>query len=320
MGPPFPTWGEGGILQWFEDHTVLMNLDDEANVRDLMSRLHTPLLQQEPKAETNRYSLYREYCYGEERSEIMRRYLDSGVLKLLTDKYLEMLKKGEQHPKGFRIGHILVLLAAGALSRGATLPIELGNALPKLLKDPNVHPKPLARKQMQKALQEYVQGTPYDFGNETMGEASIKASKGLRKTKLKTTFVGVFEQVTIVSFEGESPNINNQVGDIIASIGPPENTGIGYASWDFKAAGIPNCWRYDVCGGCGKKASATVVLSSCGRCKERKYCSKECQKKNFKMHKMVCSRSEEVMAELKGCLKEGAPVIMPPVGVYAVPQ
>ncbi|KAK4894490.1 hypothetical protein LTR27_007376 [Elasticomyces elasticus] len=331
---PLPTWGEGGILQWREDHTVTMNLDDEANLRDLMARLHTPLLQQVPKALVNRYSLYREYCFGEESSEIVRKYLDSGVSKLLADRYLDVLKKGEKHSKGFRIGHILIILAAGVLSHGATLPIELKNALPILvriclasleavlfsleltrpvqLKDPAAHTHPLARQQMQKALLDFVQGTPYDFGNETMDESRLKRMLGLRKTKLSTHLDRVFRETTVVSFEGETPNeIYDGVEDVLATAGPPENVNMGF---NVPPGGKPDhttTWQYNVCGGCGKKESAAMGLLLCGRCKERKYCSKECQKRNFKYHKVVCSRPEEVMAELKGCLKEGVPIFMP---------
>ncbi|KAK3651627.1 hypothetical protein LTR56_004356 [Elasticomyces elasticus] len=319
---PFPIWGEGGILQWREDHTVMMFLDDEANLWDLMARLHTPLLQEVPKALVNRYSLYREYCFGEESTDIVRKYLDSGVLKLLADKYLEMLKKDEQHPKGFRVGHVLILLATGALSHGATLPVELENALPKLLKNPTAHAHPFARKQVQKALQEYIQGTKYDFGNETMDETTIKSTLGLRKAKFKTTFDRVFRHITIVSFEGETPNqkLYNEVGSIIATAGPPENINMAFsAPQGHVIVGRNTTWQYNVCGGCGKQESTAAMLSACGGCKARKYCSRACQKKNFKYHKVVCSRSEEVMAELKRCLKEGQPVFMPEPGTCPRP-
>ncbi|KAK5731243.1 hypothetical protein LTR15_001182 [Elasticomyces elasticus] len=314
MGPPFPIWGEGGIMQWTEDQAVLMILDNEANLPDLMSRLHTPLLQQKPKAETNRYSLFAEWCLGDGSVEIMRKYLDSGVLNVLVEKYLDLSKESENQPGKKVYGHTLIVLAAGALSLGANLPVKLENALPKLLKDPDSHPHQVAREQVQKALQHYVQGIPYDYGNETKDEASIKEVAGVRRVKLTTTHHGLLKTISIVSLEGETFPRNKGPGSRIATIGPPANTGINYveAGSFYKGSGLKPCWRYDLCGGCGKNESGTVVLSVCGRCKERRYCSKECQKRDFKHHKVVCSMSEELVKELKECLREGEPLVMGP--------
>ena len=45
----------------------------------------------------------------------------------------------------------------------------------------------------------------------------------------------------------------------------------------------------DVCGGCGKDENAGMgPLMKCARCKNRVYCSKECQKYHWKWHKAVC--------------------------------
>ena len=40
------------------------------------------------------------------------------------------------------------------------------------------------------------------------------------------------------------------------------------------------------CVGCGKK---NAELKRCGRCKEIKYCSRECQVNDWRMHKLACS-------------------------------
>ena len=45
----------------------------------------------------------------------------------------------------------------------------------------------------------------------------------------------------------------------------------------------------DVCGGCGAKAGKDgALLLLCAKCKKRKYCSRECQAKNWKLHKKMC--------------------------------
>ena len=45
----------------------------------------------------------------------------------------------------------------------------------------------------------------------------------------------------------------------------------------------------DVCGGCGaKEKQGGGPLQECAKCKTRKYCSKECQKKQWHFHQRVC--------------------------------
>ena len=39
----------------------------------------------------------------------------------------------------------------------------------------------------------------------------------------------------------------------------------------------------DECAGCGKKGK-----KKCGRCMEVKYCTRECQVADWRMHKLVC--------------------------------
>jgi len=46
------------------------------------------------------------------------------------------------------------------------------------------------------------------------------------------------------------------------------------------------------CAGCGKqeegKIGEVVDLKMCSRCKKVYYCSRECQKKNYRVHKRYC--------------------------------
>lgn len=55
------------------------------------------------------------------------------------------------------------------------------------------------------------------------------------------------------------------------------------------------------CGACGKKQGQDGVdLKFCSRCKKVVYCSKECQKKNYRVHKRYClSLSAEEQEEVK---------------------
>lgn len=49
---------------------------------------------------------------------------------------------------------------------------------------------------------------------------------------------------------------------------------------------IPLMIAYQMCATCGK----TESLKACSACNSTRYCSKECQKKDWKEHKITCSR------------------------------
>ena len=54
----------------------------------------------------------------------------------------------------------------------------------------------------------------------------------------------------------------------------------------------------DECAGCGKKCEG---MKKCGRCMEVEYCSKECQVKDWRMHKLACcpdSMGEDIDRDL----------------------
>ena len=51
---------------------------------------------------------------------------------------------------------------------------------------------------------------------------------------------------------------------------------------------IQRKYDFDVCGGCGVGREPGEELMQCGKCKKQKYCSAECQKKDWKEHKIFC--------------------------------
>lgn len=56
---------------------------------------------------------------------------------------------------------------------------------------------------------------------------------------------------------------------------------------------LPAKYGVEVCGACGgKEGKEGAVLLQCAKCKGQKYCSKECQKEDWKRHKSGCVASK----------------------------
>ncbi|KAF2167460.1 hypothetical protein M409DRAFT_54058 [Zasmidium cellare ATCC 36951] len=60
------------------------------------------------------------------------------------------------------------------------------------------------------------------------------------------------------------------------------------AYWTALRAPIPSPNKKEACAKCGTKGSDTNKLLKCGACKAAEYCSKECQKEDWKDHKKYC--------------------------------
>lgn len=61
-----------------------------------------------------------------------------------------------------------------------------------------------------------------------------------------------------------------------------------------------------LCAICGKKKQSDgQPLLACGGCKDRFYCSKACQKKGWKLHKVICKRpADEIKAFIDSVLPD----------------
>lgn len=59
--------------------------------------------------------------------------------------------------------------------------------------------------------------------------------------------------------------------------------------------------------GCRNRRNATeapATLSNCGRCKYQKYCSRNCQKKDWKFHKHTCLSADVPRHQVEDCTEE----------------
>lgn len=268
-----------GILQAGRDYDIVRAYDEAFGLRELRAKVngkagitgkHAP----------NRFSINAEFNYGTYSVKIVRDYLDSGVLlQCLEDDFWKNDRCwSEDDVYRFHI------LAACAMSLGCTLPAKMKESIEsmqhpayvELLKKqgPTGLLKPHARVQLKKALAEYKDGEPYNYGNKTLLEVS---ATGMFPGKTTIQEFGSSKIITVTQANG---SVMPQV------VGPPSDEEMGLE------AIYPN----EVCATCGaQEAEAGRELKVCARCKDRKYCGNACQKKHWKMHKIICMRPVEEM-------------------------
>lgn len=123
---------------------------------------------------------------------------------------------------------------------------------------------------------------------------SMTLSQALRKLEL---FKKVFPQ--------NAPLIDSLKSDSSMILWFRHNDGKGchlndfYISRKFQNETMENSAPIE-CGNCGVQESLTLSLMKCGRCLKVYYCSVECQKENYRVHKRYClSLSQEAEMEAR---------------------
>lgn len=271
------------MLQAMRDYHYVHAFDEAFGLRELRAKVNAKagIKGQHPP---NRLSIWAEQNYGIKSVEVVRKYLDTGVLlDHLNDKFWngDRCWGGDDY---YRFN----VLAACVMTLGCTLPSEMRDCLEKqqhpkyqqLIKQSEFRLKPLARAQMKKAVATYKDGEPYDFGNSpTFLEASINM---MFPGKTRITALGNSKLVEVTQTNGKViPQI----------VGPPSDDEVG----------LKTVHANHLCAYCGAENRRDIrdgkneALLHCGRCQDRKYCSKECQKKQWKQHKVICMRPLEQM-------------------------
>ena len=244
---------------------MISELEDEAGLHKLMEG---DIAKAKEDGDTNAEENFYYSMYGPSHPDVVRTYLDSGILvSLIETKKAEMLGPPSDSHLFRDPCYAYVLLGACAMSLGCTLPLDYLNTLKKVYTEGGLMPGAL--KQMHKALygpDGFINGVPYDFQSKCLLETAM--AKGHQNQ----TSAGGFQSLNVLGPGGFF------------------NTGMG----DSSSSAIIKELREqhsqpDSCGGCGVKTRLSgEALMQCVKCKSRKYCSRECQKKHWKVHKKIC--------------------------------
>jgi hypothetical protein len=217
------------------------------------------------------YSIYARCCSN---LDLVRKHLDSGLLvKMIAKKEATMLAiPTKERELEFALQdpcYVYVLLGACAMTLGCQLPECYIAMLKKVYAEGGLMPDAL--KQIKKALagpNGYRNGEPYDFESKSLVE-------------------------TANSNDGKVENNFGFFGMNVPSPGGLFDTGMGSSSTSAMIKDLRDKHnkhnKPNVCAGCGTdSAKDGQNLLVCSRCKDRKYCSLECQKLHWKVHKKLC--------------------------------
>lgn len=212
---------------------------------------------------------------GGSHPDVVRKHLDSSVLvDFIKVKEAKMLSvpngtRDQQLEYMFRDPcYSYVLIGACAMTLGCVLPESYIAMLKIVYTEGGLMPDAL--KQMRKALfgpDGYKNGEPYDFQSKNL-----------------------IETANSMNDDADSkPNGLGYTGMNVMSPGGIFNTGMGNSTDSLIMKELRNKLHTpDQCAACSSRDGYGIALLQCAKCKGRRYCSTECQKKHWKIHKKVC--------------------------------
>jgi hypothetical protein len=227
------------------------------------------------------YSLYATQCSTSEAAEKVRNHLDSGILHTLAAKMVANYFNPLVVSDYTCWGYVPVILGACAMSHGCR---TLNSA-------PGYHMYVRTFKEMLTAI--FETAPLMDAAKEQMKKALL-GPDGF-KSGSAIDFVHFARSPDYTPSDDKDPCISLMIGGYPA----------GYTPKYKKASGggqvvIGLCSKGDMgypedeklCGGCeNMKHHGKSLL--CARCKDQVYCSKACQRKDFRRHKAVCRTAED---------------------------
>lgn len=263
---------EIGIFQNDNDHDTLSEMGHDMGIYELEEKMKaTAKASGESDEEVDR--IYLSIYGGGSHPDIVRKHLDSGALaNLVKVKEARMMEvpDGSMHQ---RLDYMFrdpcyeyALLGACAMSLGCQLPESFLDMLKIICSECSVPSKAL--KQMHKALfgpGGFKNGEPYDF-----------ESKDLLQTA-NATLLDNDDDSDDEEFDPRRPV------SLLSTI-----SGISTKSVILKEL-RNRSHNPNVCAACSNSQGKDGgELLQCARCKDRKYCSKACQKEHWKIHKKLC--------------------------------
>ncbi|KAF2678446.1 hypothetical protein K458DRAFT_408938 [Lentithecium fluviatile CBS 122367] len=281
--PSISDWGRG-ILMSYREMEINKELDEALGVPELRVKVNARKTAKD-KTPGNNFSINADHCNGPESVETVRKYLDTGVLKNYVKGF-----KGKVHDWDAEDAYRFVVLSACVMTLGCKLWKGMRQRLGEIT-DPNFREhvrhcyptsslakmKPRARRQFESAVKSYKNGTPYKYGNPSLSE--VMAQNFYRAKSVKTIVISGFRVCEVTHRNGERERLP----------GLPSDEEMGYEP----------IHPYHLCGGCGREETEDAKLQLCVRCRDRRYCSKDCQAKNWKKHKYLCRALPwEAMEEL----------------------
>lgn len=264
-----------GLFQSDNDLDTVGELGDEMGLSKLQEDMEAAA-KAEGKSEAEVCKIYLDIYGGGSHPEVVRKHLDSGALaecietwetKMLTvptgskDQQLEYFSRDPVY--------CYVLLGACAMTLGCHLPDSFLDML-KIVYTESGFLSP-ALKQLRKALfgpNGFKDGVPYNFESKTL-----------------------IETANCMSDDNESRNASgfkmmNVMGGPGSLFGPRGTDSINSVIVKELRSKIR---EPDVCGGCSSpRGKDSTALLRCARCRDRRYCSSECQKKHWNVYKKFC--------------------------------
>jgi hypothetical protein len=259
-----------GVLLPVNDADLVSDMTGEFGLHQMEKQNQTKAKEEgdEQPEDRIRYSIYAPMCSD---VQLVRQHLDNGALAyVIKEKEAKLLGKPNEYDFHDPC-YAYVLLGACAMTLGCQLPDSYLTMLKKVYTEGGLMPDAL--KQMRKALfgpNGFQNGVPYDFESKDLLE-------------------------TANAQEDPEPNGRGYLMMNVMGPGSIFNTGMGDSTTSLIIKELRDHHNNpDACGGCGAKdGQGGKVLMRCSKCKERKYCGAECQKKSWKVHKKVCEPSKE---------------------------
>jgi hypothetical protein len=272
-------YSEIGLFQNDNDYDTISEMGHDMGLSKLAEEMQAAA-KASGKSDKDIAKIHLSLYGGGSHPKVVRKHLDSGVLtNFIKTKEAKMMAQPSFWTRC--VGDMFrdpcyeyVLLGACAMTLGCQLPDRCLAMLKIVYTEFSVMPDAL--KQMRKALlgpDAYKNGEPYDFESKSLIETANSAPK-------------------------ERDDDSNGRGYVMMNVIPPGgffSTGVGNSAKSAVIKELRDRFHNpNVCASCSaRRGKDGSELLRCAKCKDRRYCSADCQKKHWSIHKKVCRQLPE---------------------------